>query len=87
MGPIKDMRAQAQRMNAIIADLLELSRLESTDGEAPREPVDVPRMLERLQRDALASPRSAAPGAARAGVRGRLFGARTSSSPPSPTCW
>jgi two-component system, OmpR family, phosphate regulon sensor histidine kinase PhoR len=53
-GPIKDMRAQAQRMNTIIADLLELSRLESTDGEAPREPVDVPGMLERLHRDALA---------------------------------
>jgi two-component system phosphate regulon sensor histidine kinase PhoR len=52
-GPIKDMRAQAQRMNAIIADLLELSRLESTEGEAPREPIDVPRMLERLHRDAL----------------------------------
>src|SRR6202167_4480987 len=30
-GPIKDMRAQAQRMNAIIADLLELSRLESAE--------------------------------------------------------
>jgi len=54
-GPIRDMRAQAQRMNAIIADLLELSRLESTDGEAPRDPIDVPHMLERLQRDALAS--------------------------------
>jgi two-component system, OmpR family, phosphate regulon sensor histidine kinase PhoR len=53
-GPIKDMRAQAQRMNTIIADLLELSRLESTDGEAPRDPIDVPRMLERLYRDALA---------------------------------
>jgi two-component system, OmpR family, phosphate regulon sensor histidine kinase PhoR len=55
-GPIKDMRVQAQRMNAIIADLLELSRLESTDGEAAREPIDVPRMLERLHRDALMSP-------------------------------
>ena len=54
-GPIKDMRAQAQRMNAIIAELLELSSLESTDGEAPREPIDVPRLLERLHRDALAS--------------------------------
>ena len=54
-GPIRDMRAQAQRMNAIITDLLELSRLESTDGEAPREPIDVPRMLERLHRDALAT--------------------------------
>jgi two-component system, OmpR family, phosphate regulon sensor histidine kinase PhoR len=55
-GPIRDMRAQAQRMNAIIADLLELSRLESTEGEAPREPIDVPHMLERMHRDALASP-------------------------------
>src|ERR1700737_1076625 len=54
-GPIKDMRAQAQRMNAIIADLLVLSRLESTDGEAVRDPIDVPSMLERLHRDALAS--------------------------------
>jgi two-component system, OmpR family, phosphate regulon sensor histidine kinase PhoR len=54
-GPIKDMRAQAQRMNAIIADLLELSRLESTDGEAPRDAIDVPGMLQRLQRDALAA--------------------------------
>jgi two-component system phosphate regulon sensor histidine kinase PhoR len=54
-GPIKDMRAQAQRMNAIIADLLELSRLESTDGEAPRDPIDVPRMLERMHRNALSS--------------------------------
>jgi len=55
-GPIKDMRAQAQRMNAIIADLLELSRLESADGEAVRDPIDVPRMLERLHRDALINP-------------------------------
>ncbi len=54
-GPINDMRAQAQRMNAIIADLLVLSRLESTDGEALRDAVDVPGMLERLHRDALAS--------------------------------
>jgi two-component system, OmpR family, phosphate regulon sensor histidine kinase PhoR len=55
-GPIRDMRTQAQRMNAIIADLLELSRLESTEGEAPRDPIDVPRMLERLHRDALIGP-------------------------------
>jgi two-component system phosphate regulon sensor histidine kinase PhoR len=54
-GPIRDMRAQAQRMNAIIEDLLVLSRLESTDGEAARDAVDVPNMLERLHRDALAS--------------------------------
>ncbi len=54
-GPIRDMRAQAQRMNAIIADLLVLSRLEATDGEAPRDAIDVPSMLERLHRDALAN--------------------------------
>jgi two-component system phosphate regulon sensor histidine kinase PhoR len=54
-GPIRDMRAQTQRMNTIIADLLVLSRLESTDGEAARDPIDVPSMLERLHRDALAS--------------------------------
>ena len=55
-GPIRDMRAQARRMNAIIGDLLELSRLESTDGEASSDPIDVRGMLERLQRDALARP-------------------------------
>jgi two-component system phosphate regulon sensor histidine kinase PhoR len=53
-GPIRDMRSQAQRMNSIIIDLLELSRLEASDGEAVRDPIDVPRMLERLYRDALA---------------------------------
>jgi two-component system phosphate regulon sensor histidine kinase PhoR len=52
-GPIKDMRSQAQRMNAIIADLLELSQLEAAEGEAVHEPIDVPKMLERLHRDAL----------------------------------
>ena len=37
-GPVRDMRSQAQRMNTIVADLLELSRLEAADGEAPRDP-------------------------------------------------
>ena len=53
-GPIRDMRTQAQRMNTIIEHLLELSSLESTDGAAAHEPIDVPRLLERLHRDALA---------------------------------
>ncbi len=52
-GPLRDMRSQAQRMNAIIADLLELSSLEAADDEAPRDAIDMPRMLERLHRDAL----------------------------------
>lgn len=55
-GPIRDMRVQAQRMNSIIGDLLELSRLESNDGEASAEAIDIRGLLERLQRDALASP-------------------------------
>jgi two-component system phosphate regulon sensor histidine kinase PhoR len=73
-SPIRDMRAQAQRMNAIIADLLELSRLEANDGEPPPTPIDVPAMLERLARDALA--RAERPGevrlelGTRAGLRG-----------------
>jgi two-component system, OmpR family, phosphate regulon sensor histidine kinase PhoR len=33
---------------------LELSRLEATEGEAPREAIDVRALLERLHRDALA---------------------------------
>ncbi len=52
-APLNDMRAQAQRMNAIIADLLELSSLEAADDEAPRDSIDIPRLLERLHRDAL----------------------------------
>jgi len=52
VGPIRDMRMQAQRMNAIISNLLELSRMESADGEAVRESIDVVSMLERLHRDA-----------------------------------
>ncbi len=53
-GPVRDMRSQAQRMNTIVADLLELSRLEAADDEAPRAPVEIAQMLERLHRDALA---------------------------------
>ncbi len=53
-GPIRDMRAQAQRMNTIVADLLELSKLEAADDEAPRVPIEIPQLLERLHRDARA---------------------------------
>ena len=35
-GPAAGHAAQAQRMTGIVQDLLELSRLESSDGEAPR---------------------------------------------------
>ena len=36
LGPISEMRRQADRMGAIVNDLLELSKLESADKEAGR---------------------------------------------------
>lgn len=48
------MQDQALRMRTIVGDLLLLSRLESSGGEAPEEPVDVPRLLEVLRADAIA---------------------------------
>lgn len=52
--PLAEMEHQMQRMLAIIKDLLELSRLETEAREAPFAPVDVPGLLQRIQRDALA---------------------------------
>ena len=52
--PLAEMQHQMQRMLAIIKDLLELSRLETEAREAPFAPVDVPTLLQRIQRDALA---------------------------------
>ena len=53
--PLADMRRQALRMREIVEDLLELSRLETTAGEAPMAPVDVPALLERLVCEAKAA--------------------------------
>lgn len=53
-GPIEEMRRQAERMRLIVEDLLELSRLEASGGEAPLEPVDVAGMLALLRKEALA---------------------------------
>ena len=50
-GPISEMRRQADRMGAIVNDLLELSRLESADKEAGDEPVDVAGMLTLLRKE------------------------------------
>jgi two-component system phosphate regulon sensor histidine kinase PhoR len=55
-APVAEMRRQAERMNAIVHDLLELSRLESADKEAGEELVDVAGMLALLRKDALARP-------------------------------
>lgn len=52
--PLAEMEHQMQRMLAIIKDLLELSRLETEAREAPFAPVDVPSLLQRVQREALA---------------------------------
>jgi two-component system, OmpR family, phosphate regulon sensor histidine kinase PhoR len=43
------MRAQCQRMNSLVNDLLELSRLETEDSDAPSDSlVDVPALVERI---------------------------------------
>lgn len=52
-GPLHEMRRQADRMRAVVDDLLELSRLEATEGNAPLDRVDVPAMLTAMRQDAL----------------------------------
>jgi two-component system phosphate regulon sensor histidine kinase PhoR len=44
--PLKQMREQAGRMNRILTDLLELSRLEAPGGAPAEQPVDVVSLLE-----------------------------------------
>jgi two-component system phosphate regulon sensor histidine kinase PhoR len=53
-GPLQEMRRQSQRMNSIVHDLLELSRLESSEREAPFEPIDVVALMAQLRQDVLA---------------------------------
>jgi two-component system phosphate regulon sensor histidine kinase PhoR len=53
-GPVAEMRRQAERMTAIIRDLLELSRLEETDEVVGGEPVDVTVLAALLRKDVLA---------------------------------
>jgi two-component system phosphate regulon sensor histidine kinase PhoR len=52
--PVVEMRRQAQRMTAIIEDLLELSRLETEEGEISGEPLDVAALIALLRKDLLA---------------------------------
>lgn len=47
--PIAQMRAQARRMETIITDLLELSRLESSGAAADDEAVPVPALIHGVQ--------------------------------------
>lgn len=54
LGPLQEMRRQAQRMTQIVQDLLELSRLESSEGPAPAHPIDVASLMAQLRQDVLA---------------------------------
>jgi len=53
-GPLQEMRRQAQRMTGIVKDLLELSRLESSDRDAVAQPIDVIALMAHLRQDVLA---------------------------------
>jgi two-component system phosphate regulon sensor histidine kinase PhoR len=53
-GPLQEMRRQALRMTSIVQDLLELSRLESSDSDAPRDPIDVAALMAQLRQDVMA---------------------------------
>jgi two-component system phosphate regulon sensor histidine kinase PhoR len=55
-GPVQEMRRQAQRMNLIVQDLLELSRLEATDREVEGTPIDVAVLVAQLRQDVAARP-------------------------------
>jgi len=50
-GPLEEMRRQVQRMRAVVDSLIELSRLESSTGEAPLVEIEVAGMLSLLQRE------------------------------------
>ncbi len=54
LGPLQEMRRQSQRMSGIVQDLLELSRLESSDSEAAMQPIDVAALMAQLRQDVLA---------------------------------
>ena len=53
-GPVREMRRQAARMSEIISDLLELSRLETSDDDSEGDALDVHAMLARIREEALA---------------------------------
>lgn len=53
-APVREMRRQAERMSGIVADLLELSRLETAEANVAGEEIDVRGMLTRIREEALA---------------------------------
>jgi two-component system phosphate regulon sensor histidine kinase PhoR len=54
-GPIEEMQRQVDRMTRIIRDLLELSRLESMDGQASHDFIDVTSMLRAIEKELAAT--------------------------------
>jgi two-component system phosphate regulon sensor histidine kinase PhoR len=55
-APLSEMQRQSQRMNSLVSDLLELSRLDAIAGEVEGGRVDVPAVTAQLCRDVLARP-------------------------------
>jgi two-component system phosphate regulon sensor histidine kinase PhoR len=53
-GPLSEMQRQTQRMNGVVNDLLDLSRLDALSEEAPGDVVDVPAICAMLSKDVLA---------------------------------
>jgi len=52
--PLEEMRRQTERMRTVVDALIELSRLESTSGEAGHDLIDVGGMLTLIRREVLA---------------------------------
>ena len=52
-APVRDMRDQAQRMSALVSDLLTLSKLESSSKAPVDQIVDMPALLATARREAL----------------------------------
>jgi two-component system phosphate regulon sensor histidine kinase PhoR len=55
--PLQEMRRQAERMTAIVRDLLELSRLDANEDAAGAGEIDVEAMISLLRKDVLARAR------------------------------
>jgi two-component system phosphate regulon sensor histidine kinase PhoR len=75
-GPLTEMQRQTQRMNGVVNDLLDLSRLDALSEEAAGDVVDVPAICSMLCKDVLARPVHPAV-AVQLGTDARLLGDET----------
>jgi two-component system phosphate regulon sensor histidine kinase PhoR len=55
-APLAEMQRQSRRMNSIVNDLLDLSRLDAATQEAGGDDIDVPALCAVLRKDVLARP-------------------------------